>query len=64
MNERPLFDTTTLELRCSICGAHRAPNTQRTPDCGIDQSRASGDWLRRPAECLNHPRPETDEIPY
>lgn len=63
MNERPLFDVTALQVRCPICAAQRDPGEQRTADCGVDQSRAAGDWLRRPTECLNHPRPETDPLP-
>ena len=64
MTDQPaLFSVDTLPARCPICAATNT-GTGRAPDCGIDQSRASGDWLRRPAECLNHPRPETDPVPY
>lgn len=64
MNQRELFDTATLATKCPICGAQKQPDQTRTVDCGIDQSRAAGDWLKRPNECLNMPRPETNPIPY
>ena len=64
MTDQPvLFPLHTLPARCPICGATNT-GQDRTPDCGIDTSRKAGDWLRRPNECLNTPRPETDAIPY
>lgn len=68
MNQPTLFDPArTSPTPCPVpgCEAIRFPNQHRTPTCHIDRERAlGGDWVRRPAQCLNHPTPESDPIPY
>lgn len=67
MAELALFDADrTTPTACPVghCPAIRFPDQQKVPTCACDLERAQGDWVRRPAGCLNEYKPQHTDIPY
>ena len=65
MTDPTLFDPArTTTTQCSHCGATRQPHQPTAPLCHTDIEWKTGNWERRPPNCLNKVDPQHQEIPY